>query len=438
MSDLQLPNASPANAPQISDADDKRTRLRNAKRMATSLLAVAVVVLIAARAYPQPSFVAALIRAAAEAAIVGGLADWFAVVALFRHPLGIPIPHTALIPSRKDEIGRSLGHFVSEQFLAPELLIARLREKNRALQIAQWLARPDIAAFIAGRIANLIPRAVSGTNDAELRRFFANLAHEGLRRIDLRPTVDAVIDNLVRGGKHLMIADAAMDLLQPTIVGLRETVIARVSERTGRFVPRYFDRKIAEEMLAGVVGWLEDARTPDTDERLRLETWMLASIENLRAAPDYDALIARAKDALVNHPALVKSLGAIWDELKREILTDAATPQPRMGALATQLVQTVGRLMAESPAVQQHFNAAIESALVTTIAPWRRGIGGYIAEIVTSWDGKKVAELIELQVGRDLQYIRVNGTLAGALIGATLFLLGSAIPVLRRLLMDRF
>ena len=428
--------ASPA--PLIGDADDQRARLRKAKRLATCLVALAVVVLIAARAYPHPSFVAALIRAAAEAAIVGGLADWFAVVALFRHPLGIPIPHTALIPARKDEIGRSLGHFVSEQFLAPELLIARLRAKNRALQIAQWLERPDIAAFIAGRVVTLVPMAVTGTNDAELRRFFANLAHEGLRRVDLRPTVDAVIDALVRGGRHLMVADAAMDLLEPTIVSLREPLIARVGERTGRFFPRYFDRKIAQEMIQGVLDWLHDARTPDTEERLRLEKWILEGIKTLRSAPDYDALIARAQSALVNHLALVNSLGAIWDELKREILADAAAPQPRMGTLATQLVQTVGRLMADSPAVQQHFNAAIESALVSTIAPWRRGIGGYIAEIVAGWDGRKVADLIELQVGRDLQYIRINGTLAGSLIGSTLFLLGSAVPVLRRMLMDHF
>ena len=183
---------------------------------------------------------------------------------------------------------------------------------------------------------------------------------------------------------------------------------------------------------------MRDARTPGTEERLRLEKGILEGIKTLRSAPDYDALIARAQTALVNHPALVNSLGAIWDELKREILADATAPQPRMGTLATQLVQTVGRLMADSPAVQQHFNAAIESALVSTIAPWRRGIGGYIAEIVAGWDGRKVADLIELQVGRDLQYIRINGTLAGALIGSTLFLLGSAVPVLRRMLVDHF
>jgi uncharacterized membrane-anchored protein YjiN (DUF445 family) len=147
-------------------------------------------------------------------------------------------------------------------------------------------------------------------------------------------------------------------------------------------------------------------------------------------------VIGRAQAALLNHPALTQSLGAIWDELKRELLADAAQPTPKLASLAEQLVRTVGRLLRESPAVQQHFNAALETALIGAIAPWRSGIGAYIAEIVAGWDGRKVADVIELQVGRDLQYIRVNGTIVGALIGSALFLIGSALPFLRQALLE--
>jgi uncharacterized membrane-anchored protein YjiN (DUF445 family) len=428
----------PSDAPLISDVAEKRARLRRAKTMATALLAFAVVVLVIARLYPEPSYIAALIRSAAEAAIVGGLADWFAVTALFRRPLGLPIPHTALIPARKDEIGQSLGHFVSEQFLAPELLVARLRQRNRAQQVAGWLAMPEVARFIADRLVTLVPMLLSGTNDAELRQFFANVANEGLKRLDLRPALDAVLEALVRRGRHMVFADAVMELIAPTIISLREALIVRIGTRTGRFFPRYFDRKIAEEMIQGILAWLDEARTPGTEERAHLDAWLQAYIQTIRSAPDFAALVARAQAALVSHPALTKSFGAIWDELKAELLADAARPDPRLGSIAAQIVQTAGRLLQDSSAVQGHFNTAIENALVSTLAPWRRGIGAYIAEIVASWDAGKVADLIELQVGRDLQYIRVNGTLVGALIGSGLYVIGSALPVLRRMVAGAF
>src|SRR6266567_96117 len=147
------------------DDETKRSALRRNRRLASALLLVAILVFLTMQLIDMPGFAARLAIAASEAAIVGGLADWFAVTALFRRPLGLPIPHTALIPARKDEIGESLGRFVSEQFLAPELLIARLQQKNRALQVARWLASPAAARFIAERLITLVPMALSGAND---------------------------------------------------------------------------------------------------------------------------------------------------------------------------------------------------------------------------------------------------------------------------------
>ena len=422
----------PPSAPLLTNAADKRSRLRRAKHGASALLGLAVVVLVGARLYPHPSTLAALIRAAAEAAIVGGLADWFAVTALFRRPLGLPIPHTALIPKRKDEIGRSLGNFVSEQFLAPDLLIARLHQQNRAAQLARWLDTPAIASFLAERLVAVVPLALTGTDDTELRRFFATIGHEGLRRMNFLPTIDAVIDALLRRDNHLFIAEGLIDLIMKAVAGLKEPLVARIGERTGRFFPSYFDRKIGQEIVDGIVVWLAAARTPGTNERQRLDLWIRDWIARLRSDPEWPDLIARAQASLVNQPALVQSLGAIWDELKRELLLDAAASAPKMGSLGAQLVRTVGRLIQESDAVQQHFNTALDRVVLSSIAPWRRQIGSYIAEIVVSWDGETVAELMELQVGRDLQYIRVNGTLVGALVGSALFLIGSALPSLWR------
>lgn len=141
-------------------------------------------------------------------------------------------------------------------------------------------------------------------------------------------------------------------------------------------------------------------------------------------------MIEQAQTAIVNHPALVHSLGAIWDEIRRELMDDVIAPSPKIGAVSVDIVRTIGRLLREAPAIQQYLNAAIERTLVDYITPWRVEIGNYIAEVVASWDGPQVADAIELQVGKDLQYIRINGTLVGALIGSALFLIGAAMPEL--------
>jgi len=317
---------------------------------------------------------------------------------------------------------------VRDQFLDPDLLIERLRRGNRAAQLAQWLGTAGAADFIADRVAAILPMILSSADDAPLRGALRDAAQGGLRRLNLVPTIDAVIETLVRTGKHMEIADALVEIVKPSLDGLQEPIIARVGERTGRFFPAYFDRKIGEGVVAGVQKWLDAVSTPGSDERQRIEAWMATEIAAFRASPDYAALIRQAQEALVNHPALAHSLGAIWDEIKRELAEDAQSPAPRLRAVSAEIVRSLGRLLQETPAVQHYLNAAIERLLVDYIAPWRAEIGTYIAEVVASWDGRQVADLIELQVGRDLQYIRINGTLVGALIGSGLFLLGSALP----------
>jgi uncharacterized membrane-anchored protein YjiN (DUF445 family) len=415
-------------APYIADVESKRLALRRNRLVAGSLLVIAVLVFIGIRLFVQPSFAAELISAAAEAAIVGGLADWFAVTALFRRPLGLPIPHTALIPARKDEIGKSLGGFVRDQFLDPELLIERLRKENRAVQLAQWVDTAGAANFIAERVIAIVPIILNYANDAQIRTFLGNVAHGGLRRLDLVPTLDAIIEALIRASKHMEIVDAVIEILRPSLEGIKELIIERIGEQTGRFFPRYFDRRIGKGLVDGIEKWLDAVRTSGSDERLRLDVWTQETMAKFRASPDYPRLIEQAQRVIVNHPALAHSLGAIWDEIRRELMDDVFSPSPKIGSISVEVVRTIGRLLQETPAVQQYLNTAIERILVDYITPWRVEIGNYIAEVVESWDGPKIADAIELQVGRDLQYIRINGTLVGALIGSALFLIGVAMP----------
>ncbi len=416
-------------APSITDAEGKRAALRRNKRLATGLLLAAVILALGTAMLPERPFWVQLINAAAEAAIVGGLADWFAVTALFRRPLGLPIPHTALIPSRKDEIGRSIAGFVRDQFLDPPVLLERLRAENRALQLGELLASDTAASFISERVSAVVPVALRSIDDASIRAFLRDVALDGLRRLDLASTADAVVEALIRDGKHMEIVDAVVDVVLPSLDALSETIAEKVGERTGRFFPSYFDRKIGDGIIKGVEKWLRTARTAESDERLRVDGWIRARMAELRASPDYAALMQRAQTAIITHPALLNALTTIWDELKRELAEDARSADPRAGKVAGEIARTIGRLLRETPELQRLLNAAIEGVIVGYITPWRAQIADYIAGVVAGWDGQKVAEVIELQVGRDLQYVRINGTLVGALIGSVLFLLRAALSI---------
>jgi uncharacterized membrane-anchored protein YjiN (DUF445 family) len=391
------------------------------------LLGIAVVVFLGLRFFPEPGFGVRLINAAAEAAIVGGLADWFAITALFRHPLGLPIPHTALIPSRKNEIGRALGDFVRDSFLDPELLTERLRRHNRAHQIAQWLDTEEASDFIAARTVAMVPPLLSGLNDTDVHSFVRNLAQQGISRVEFVPIVDGLLDDFVGTGKHMNFIDAAVAVAGPSLHALREPIVERVGERTGRFFPRYFDRRIAQAIVDGAEAWLNAIVTPESDERARLDSWIRDNVMAFRRSADYPKLLAEIQGAVASNHALLNALGAMWDDIKRELIADARGTSPKTAIITAKIVRTTGRLLQQMPVMQDYLNAAIERVLVDYIAPWRIQIGKYIAEIIESWEGPKAAAIIESHIGGDLQYIRINGTLVGAAIGALLFLIGAAI-----------
>ncbi len=318
-----------------------------------------------------------------------------------------------------------------DQFLDPALLIRRLRAENRALLLARWLDSETAASFLSQRVVDIVPLLLKSANDQDVRRFIANVAGEAFRRIDVVPVFDAVLGSLIESGKHMEFVDGLTEIVEPSLHALREPIIDKVAERTGRFFPRYFDRKIAEAILNGVRSWLVSVRAPASEERIKLDAWVRRVIGDFGSAPDYAKVLAAAQAAIAANPALLHGLEAIWDEVKRELLRDVQSATPGIGLAAARIVRTVGRLLAEMPTMQDYFNGALERIIVDYIAPWRNEISDFIADVVKSWDGPKVAEIIELEVGSDLQYIRINGTLVGAAIGMLLFLIGAAIPVLR-------
>ena len=405
-------------------AEEKRRALLRQRRLATGLLLVAFVIFVTMQFLPR-AFSVRLVSAATEAALVGGLADWFAVTALFRRPMGLPIPHTALIRTQKDRIGRALGHFVRDRFLAPDLVLGRLRAQNRALQIARWLDSDAAARFAAERAVLLLPVLLKSADDEALLQFLARIAREGVRRIDVAPLADAAITRLTETGRHMEIVDAISRLSEPALAGLQQTIIDRVGEQTGRFFPAYFDRKIGKAIVRGAGAWLAEIRILDSPEREAVDGWTRRMLGELRSSGDYAGLIEEARTAIMASPALHQMLSAVWQELKREVAADLMRDQPRAANLAARVVRMSGMLLNENPLLQDYVNAALERIVIDYISPWREQISDFIAEIVAGWDAKTVSDLIELEVGRELQFVRINGTVIGALIGTVMFLLST-------------
>lgn len=347
--------------------DDARIwRLRKAKFVATGAVLFAAALFLIAPHLPLPVFWQRLLVAAGEAGTVGGLADWFAVTALFRRPLGLPIPHTALIPSRKDEIGRQLARFIEKHFLDPVLLLARLKERDRAEQLGHWLQTPHAASFVASRL-------------------------------------NAVMRGLVRSGTHLDLVDAVLPLLINIAQGLEEGLARQVGRRTGPLVPVLVDRSLARagsRLLGGVIKALGVVGSP---ERAALDAWL--------------------RNRFAEAPAELQSQAReVWDKLKTEMLDPAHAPDPELEAALAGLVTRMGEAVVASPALRGWINEAVEHLVLDYVVPWRRQIGHYIEEVVRQWDPQEVTRIIELQVGHDLQFIRLNGTAIGALIGILLFL----------------
>jgi len=409
------------NSAALSEARLRRGLRRN-RLLATGLLGLAAAIFIATSAWPLPGFWGALVHAGAEAAVVGGLADWFAVTALFRHPLGLPIPRTAIIPKSKDRIGEGLGQFIERNFLAPEILAAKLKQFALARRVAEWLERPEHAQLVAARASEALPPIIRALADRELRDFAARSFHEQLAAAELAPLLGRLLALITQSGAFDAVFDRGLDAAQDALARNADQLYAMVAERSRWWIPRRIDRRIAEQIIAGIEEILAELRRPESDGRRRfhaaLETFSHALVE----APEWRQRVAEIKDRLLRQPEVQTWLGEMWDELRRIVLDDLAAPQSRTRAALKAAFLSLGRTLALDAAMQERLDAGIEH-LALAVVPWRGQIAALIAEVVRNWDARTVAARLELAIGSDLQYIRMTGTLVGACVGCLLFLI---------------
>jgi uncharacterized membrane-anchored protein YjiN (DUF445 family) len=376
---------------------------------------------------PQPGFWILLLRASAEAAVVGGLADWFAVTALFRHPLGLPIPHTAIVPKNKDRIGEGLATFIEHNFLTPELVTAKLRSVDAARFVADWLSCRGNADAVADRLARAMPHLLAAFSDREIREFVGDTLGRQLGTMELAPMLGRAIAVLTANGFHESLLDRLLGLCRQFLEAREDQLYAAAEAQRRRWwIPKAVNRQIAKAIVGGVKELLSNLREPGNVGRDNLLQGIEHLAKELGTSPEHRARVEEAKTRLLEDPEVKAWLDTAWSNLERSLLADLASPTSRIRQTLAAAICSLGQNLRADSAMREKMNRAIE-AMVTELIPWRAELAQFITEVVRQWDTKVFAERVELVVGRDLQYIRITGTLVGGFVGCLLYLLSTAL-----------
>ena len=407
----------------MSAADlERRTALRKMKVVATALFAVVTVVFFIARWQEVHHDWVGYIRAFAEAAMVGALADWFAVTALFRHPLGLPIPHTAIVPHRKDQIGRSLGEFVQTNFLTREVLDERLAGANVGKRLGDWLADEDNATKAGEGVGDLLRGALEVLDDRDVATALETLIERRVRATPVAPIVGKAIDLAVEGGHHQRLLDAVLTGLGGFLEDNRATFRERLEHESPWWIPESIDDRLFAKIYGAVHSFLADVGSDSNHEvRRSIDARVVAFADRLRSDPELLAKGEDLKTELLAHPDVRAWLGSLWGELKRNTVSALDNPGSELRQRLDQSLATLGRRLATEADLQAKVDDWVMRAAGHVVDHYRGEVADLIAGTVAKWDGKATGERMELQVGRDLQFIRINGTIVGGLAGVIIY-----------------
>jgi uncharacterized membrane-anchored protein YjiN (DUF445 family) len=400
----------------------RRVQLRRAKLFATGLLAAAAVVfMLTLLAHDPPGWVGYL-RAAAEASMVGALADWFAVTALFRHPMRIPIPHTAIIPEKKDALGESLGAFVQQNFLAREVIIGKLRSLAVAARIGGWLVRPDNAARLGENAGDALAGLGEVLRDEDIHAAVEQIVRRRLTATPAAPIAARAVEVAVAGGHHQVLLAGVLRGLNRFLDDNRGTLRERLGQESPWWVPESLDNVVFDKGLAVLHKFLAEVESdPRHPLRQQYDARLRELADRLRTEPEMAARADAMKEEMLSNPAVREWTGMLGTEIKASV-TDAATdPDSELRRRLQAGIVAFGNRLCVDPALQEKVDGWLEQVVGYLVEQYRGELADLVAGTVRSWDTQQTSDKIELQVGRDLQWIRVNGTVVGGLAGLLIY-----------------
>jgi uncharacterized membrane-anchored protein YjiN (DUF445 family) len=405
--------------------DAERARdLRRIKLAATALLVFTAALFLVARHYEPAHWAWGYVASFAAAATVGGLADWYAVVALFRRPLGLPIPHTAIIPRNHLRIADTLGEFIETNFLAPEPVEKRLGEVDFAALVADWLVEPERAAALADFVLRLLPQTLGAIEQSGLKGFLGKRIMTELERVELAPLAAGLLSAVTEKGRHQRLLDELLGALEKVLTN--EETLAALRERIRKELPALFnlyraDAYLLRKIVASTSGFIQDARA-DRRHPLRLEfdSFVTGFIEQLRSSRAFARRAEGLKRDLLARPEIAAIAEGAWESLRSFLEQDSRAPDSQIRRQLEVMLVDIGGQLARDPAIRAEINRGMVRVLADFVQSQKSGVGRFIADQVKAWDIDMLIGRIELTVGRDLQYIRFNGALIGGLAGLAL------------------
>lgn len=395
---------------------EREHRLKRMKRIPLILLLFMAALFVLT--LHRPESWAGWVHAFAEAGMVGALADWFAVVALFRHPMGLPIPHTAIIPTRKDELGDAMARFISDHFLEPDVVGRKLAGVDLAGVAIVWLQSKRGRSSVQELTSGMLKWALDALHEQRVRSFLSRLSRRQLKDVSFAPLMGYTLDWAISENRHQAVLTQILRNAIVVIEDHREGIRERVKEGSPWWLPGFVDDRILKQMLERVQNQLfQMSLDPDHPLREQFNDWLQNLATELRTSPEYHRMGRRMKQQLLENETLQGYLYGVWEDLAKRLERDLDQPESvvrrQVGAWVDGLADELGK----DEAMQAWINEWMSNALLVLVERNRTQIASLISDTVRSWDGRETSRRVELAIGRDLQFIRINGTLVGGLVG---------------------
>ncbi len=401
-----------------SDADRLRlARLRKMKRVSLGLLVAAAIVYLITMRLDQ-SGVWGFVKTASEAAMVGGLADWFAVTALFRHPLGIPIPHTAIIPTKKDDLANSLQDFFAENFLTEDVVRGRIADAALASKFGAWLEDPAHAHRVVTEATRISRAALARIDDEDVRSVTTGSLVPRLVREPVAPTLGKLLERVVADGTHRGAVDLIVNMIGRWLLANPDRVSSLIGDKAPRWAPRLVNDRLATWGYQQAVDWLVEVRNDaGHPARKALDDLLLRVATDLQRDSAVQRRTELLKERLLEHPAVADAAVSLWRSLRDSIDGAMDDEGSTLWSRAEEALGRLGGALASDPATQARVDGWVADAASWAVRSYGRELSTVVSHTIQSWDGEQASRKIELHVGRDLQFIRINGTIVGALAG---------------------
>jgi len=392
---------------------------RGMRALATAMLAGMAAIFIAATRLDHLHPAWGFVRAFAEAGLVGGVADWFAVTALFRHPLGLPIPHTAIIPRNKDRIGDALAAFLKDNFLTPSVVARRMKRVDVAGAAGRFLSQPPGEGRLREGASRLLADILEALDQEKLGGMVKAALAERMRRIEIAPLLGQILEAAITEERHMPLVDGIVGWAGRTLDANEDMIRAMVNQRAGWILKLAgLDAKLADAIVDGLRKLSIDmAIDPHHPLRAKAEEGLARLARGLRADPELQARVETWKEEMIENEAVGAWLGGVWENSRAGLLKGARDPDAALAGKFGEALRQLGETLQQEPRLKAAINLFARRATVGVVASYGDGIVTLVSDTVRGWDARTVSDRLEGAVGRDLQYIRINGTLVGGLVG---------------------